>query len=192
MNNERRCFLNFYKSGVENLSAVEVEDFGCSVDYIQFERRFYAVDASGNTVCVEPFSKTSFMVAREMENEGISSCYRYLVESSGNLLLVEVKRSGYMYLMDALTTKFSSEVFLLDRERKRWNRLEGLGDGILFVGRYCKFFAPVIPGVEGNCIVFVDKIGEIEQAYVLHLGNGMTLPLDHRPDLLQLFSPPSF
>lgn len=180
--------LRLFKSGDEEATTpIEVETFNlkCFVDFIQFKRKFYAIDFSGKTVCIEPFVGASFLVSKVSRVIGE---FKYLVESRGNLLLVE--RTGIRN-----TLKF--EVFLLDGEGKKWDRLESLGNMILFLGKHCNFAAPAIPRVEGNCIVFTSPTDVIaatgenegEKTFFFHLRSRITLPWHHRrhQDLYSLF-----
>lgn len=184
--------LNYFKFRDQESITIEAAGFTHCLDCVEFERRFCVVDNSGKTFCVEPSSGTSFMVAKALEHNG---GFKILIQLCENLLLAE------MICVATPTPSFRFEVFQLDGERKRWDRLESLGDGILFFGEYCKFSVPAIPGVKGNCLVFTQVTGgavkdengrPVAEALVFDLSSRRTLPLDHRPDLLQLFRPPSF
>lgn len=179
--------LQLLKSGDEEATTIETTSFfGLDAprgDFIQFKRKFYVVDYTGTTICIEPNSGSISPVAPAVELLG-SPHSNYLIEWCGKLLLVEIVELEF-------PRPFECRVFWLDEGGKKWVPLGSLGDGILFLGGLRKFFAPAIHGVQGNCIVFVMDNGN-GIAYVFDLSKQETVPLVLRPDLHELFIPPSY
>lgn len=171
--------LRLFNSGDEEATTLEIEGWGPCYDIIQFKGKFYAIDDKGTTICIDPSSGASFPVANSSPHS------HHLVESCGNLWLVEM----IFHISPKYRPFVSCGVFQLDEGRKEWDLLDDLGDGILFLGGSCKYFASSIPGVEGNCIVFTMGTGSI---FVFDLVRWTAVPLSHRPDLHQLFIPPAF
>lgn len=137
-------------------------------DVIVYKGNFYAVDNTGRTVVVGLNSELSLIA-----NPVFGGDKKYLVESNGELLLVDMYLSidtgeeslsfGEEYLehlaqyMSERTVRF--KVYKLDEQAKSWIVLKSLGDRVLFLGDDSTFAATAsdLSGCEGNCIFFVDN-----------------------------------
>lgn len=184
---EEEEFYSLFNTGDEDEDEEEeyikigFEDFDSPENFIQFKRKFYAVDNFGTTICIEPGSGSKSLVSEAFTFRGGKN---WLVESScGNLLLVEWISEWKLDDAGFSLGEVVLRVYVLEEEKKKWIHLGSLGDRIMFLGNECRFCAGMIPGVEGNCIVYA--LGK--KGYVYHLGSGKTVPLVDRPDLLQLF-----
>ncbi|KAF2287950.1 hypothetical protein GH714_003427 [Hevea brasiliensis] len=137
-------------------------------DVIVYKGNFYAVDNTGRTVVVGLNTELSLTA-----NPVFGGDKKYLVESDGELLLVDMYLSidteeeslsfGEEYLehlaqyMSERTVRF--RVYKLDEEAKSWIEVKSLGDRVLFLGDDSTFSAPAsdLSGCKGNCIFFVDN-----------------------------------
>jgi hypothetical protein len=129
---------------------------------------------------------------------------KFLVESEGELLLVDVYKSYSVYFdLDgevACRDDLKIHVFRLDEKAKKWVKLPSLGDRILFLGNGCSFStsASDLSVAKGNCVIFMDddcslvnKIcNNASGMYVFDLDQGHVSPLSDYPDYLNLFWPP--
>lgn len=137
-------------------------------DVIVYKGKFYAVDNTGRTVVVGLSTELSLIA-----NPVFGGDKKYLVESSGELLLVDMYLSidtgegslsfGEEFLehlaqyMSERTVRF--KVFKLDEEVQSWIEVRSLGDRVLFLGDDSTFSASAsdLSGCKGNCIFFVDN-----------------------------------
>ncbi|GKV23947.1 hypothetical protein SLEP1_g33617 [Rubroshorea leprosula] len=187
--------LYLFKFGDEEATKIEEEGSWSPFydDFIQFKGKFYAVDNMGTTIAVEPCSRTATPVTGKLTFSGEK---KFLVQSFGKLLLVDIFRASKSIYGDPYGKTLWFQVFQLDEERKRWDLVKSLGDRILFLGKYCNFSASRIPGVQGNCIVFsneaVDEYGELkgDAVYVFQMRNQRVIPLQDFDGYLYLFRPP--
>ncbi|KAF5742105.1 F-box protein [Tripterygium wilfordii] len=90
-----------------------------------------------------------------------SRVFKYLVEHSGEILLVLRFFHDNMTGVDARTRTF--KVYRLDLDEMRWVRLFDLGDHILFLGKNSStLFRTRELGIEeGDCIYFIDDYKQI-------------------------------
>ncbi|CAK9153931.1 unnamed protein product [Ilex paraguariensis] len=183
-------------------------------DVIFYKSEFYAVDDTGQTVVVDVGLPPSVSVVAHSVFGGDK---KVLVESCGNLLLVDVYLSvgpeddlGYVeefefyeqfdcYISER-TVRF--RVFALDRSGEKWVEVESLGDRMLFLGDNCTFSASAsdFPGFRGNCIFFADQFfysGREEEGVlksrgigVFDLETGSIGPLADYSGYSELFWPP--
>ncbi|KDP27132.1 hypothetical protein JCGZ_20944 [Jatropha curcas] len=137
-------------------------------DVIVYKGNFYAVDNTGRTVVVGLNTELSLIA-----NPVFGGDKKYLVESNGELLLVDMYLSidtgeGSLsfdeeYLehlaqyMSERTVRF--KVFKLDEEVQSWIEVKSLGNRVLFLGDDSTFSATVsdLKECKGNCIFFVDN-----------------------------------
>ncbi|MCH90653.1 F-box protein [Trifolium medium] len=107
--------------------------------------------------------------------------FKSLVESDGELLLVDRYKSGGLRI----------DVFRLDEKEKKWVKLTNLGDKVLFLGHGCCFSASAsdLGVANGNCVIFNDDSTDCELG-VYHLDQGQVSPLSEYPDYFKLFWPP--
>jgi hypothetical protein len=161
------------------------------VDICVFKGRIYLVDPHSKTVTVGPEDFSVQLVAKDKDIHGRRSDLLFLVESEGELLLVDVYESTFRF---ELTTVY---VFRLDEKKKTWVRLKSLGDRVLFWGKECSFSASAsdLSVAKGNCVIFMDDVFNGNKICdsgmcVFHLDQGRCSPLSDYPDYLNLFWPP--
>ncbi|KAK2440334.1 hypothetical protein QL285_011757 [Trifolium repens] len=179
------------------LILVSCSDGHCSVfpevstfiaDICLFKQRIYAVDRIGRTVTVIPEEEDSsvHLVAEPLVDSGDM---KYLVESEGELLLVDIDHDNLRI-----------RVFILDDKGMKWVKLEDLGDRVLFLGDGCSFSASAseLCAPKGNCVIFMNNIfflSYMKMEYgmsIFHLDQGHRLlsPLYRYPEYFKLFWPP--
>jgi hypothetical protein len=90
-------------------------------DICLFKKRIYAVDRIGRTVTVIPEEEEDSSVQLVAEPLVDSGDMKYLVESEGELLLVDIDHDNLRI-----------HVFILDDKGMKWVNLKDLGDMILF------------------------------------------------------------
>jgi hypothetical protein len=168
--------------------------------YIQdiciFKGDIYAVEAlTSKTVTVGPEDLSVQLVAEDVhrglrELKGVQDI-QFLVESEGELLLVDVYES--LFCFEFITIY----VFRLDEQEKEWVELTSLGDRILFWGNGCSFSASAsdLSVAKGNCVIFIDDVFHYNKIRhrgmcVFDLDRGRLFPLSDYPDYLNLFWPP--
>ncbi|MCH82902.1 F-box protein [Trifolium medium] len=170
-------------------------------DICFFKGRIYAVEVSSKTVTIGPEDLSIRLVANHVLGGGGN--IKFLVESEGEMLLVDIKESFCFdsYLEGAFDDAFKDaltiDVFRLDEKEKEWVELTSLGDRILFLGDRCSFSvsASDLSAAKGNCVVFMDDVFEdymlCEKGMcVFHFDQGQLSPLSDYPDYLNLFRPP--
>lgn len=106
-------------------------------DVICHKGKFYAIDNREKLVSwdhCDVKASLRIIIPRQSE-EGMMSCWRFLVDSpSAGLLKVRMKMKWH----DSYHNAPQFSVFKLDKKRKRWIRLESLGDdNALFLGYNC-------------------------------------------------------
>ncbi|KAL3597535.1 hypothetical protein D5086_009172 [Populus alba] len=141
---------------------------------------------------------------------------KYLVESKGDLLLVDMYLSidsdeglsiGYDVVQDLVQCMSERtvwfKVFKLNEEGKCWTEVKDLEDRVLFLGDDLTFSASAseLSGCKGNCIFFNDDFfysrGEGDDGSlfgrdigVFELESGCIGPLRNFPDYSKMFWPP--
>lgn len=207
--------LVIYKSGDTKWTVIN--DLPSPYDDVIFHGgNFYAVDNTGRLVMVNmnPGLNPNVMVVAAPVFGGDK---KFLVESCGNLLLVDMYLSvgpeddlGYnealeFYeefdcFMSERTVKF--EVFKLDRCGERWVEVSNLGDTILFLGDNCTFSASASEfnfRGQGNCIFFTDQffhsreddgVWKSRGVGVFDLESGSIGPITSYQGYSELFWPP--
>jgi hypothetical protein len=113
---------------------------------------------------------------------------KFLVESEGELLLVDVYKSYSVYFdLDgevACRDDLKIHVFRLDEKAKKWVKLPSLGDRILFLGNGCSFStsASDLYVANGNCVILLDDVFDNNMC-VFQLDEGRLSPLCDYPIL---------
>ncbi|CAJ2639155.1 unnamed protein product [Trifolium pratense] len=158
-------------------------------DICFFKQRIYAVDRIGRTVIVgleEEEDSSVQLVAEPLVDSGDM---KYLVESEGKLLLVDIDHDNLRI-----------DVFMLDDKGRKWVKLKNLRDRVLFLGDGCSFSASAsdlcVP--KGNCVIFMNNIfffSYMKMEYgmsIFHLDQGhrQLSPLYRHPEYFKLFWPP--
>jgi len=125
-------------------------------DICLFKRRPYVVDKTGKTIMVG-LDSSVHLVAEPLVGGGNM---KFLVESEGDLLLVDV----YDCLCINLNDPVRIDLFKLNKKEKKWVKLTSLWDMVLFLGLglVCSFSvsASDLCVSKGNCVIFVDDIFE--------------------------------
>lgn len=166
--------LVMYKSGDKKWTVID--DFPSPYDDVVCKDGiFYAVDSTGRAVMVDlnPGSAPFVTPVAESVHGGDK---KYLVQSAGDLLLVDMYLSGgapdddfgynegfqfyedFDCYMSERTVKF--KVFKLDKETHRWEEMSSLGDRIVFLGdntAFSAFASQINSTCKGNCIFFTDQ-----------------------------------
>ncbi|XP_043708185.1 F-box protein At2g26160-like [Telopea speciosissima] len=191
-----------------------------SHDVIFYKEQFYTVKGSGRVFMVsglEDASPQLTLVGHRPTKPSYPSRL-YLVESSGDLLMVYRFLDLYLYVDDDddedvvvdsdddgtepvrlphRTVNF--EVYKLDLGEGNWVEVDNLGDRAVFVGYNDSFSvsASEFPGCRGNCIYFTDdyfegynrqKHGALDMG-IFDLGDGTVEPLVGR-NQIHYFMPP--
>jgi len=172
-------------------------------DVCRFKSRLYAVDKTGRTVAVGPDDSTVQLVAESLVGGGQ---VKFLVESKGDLLLVDVygcARIGFPGHNPART-----HLFKLNEKETEWVKLNRLGDIILFLGADCSFSASAsdLSVAKGNCVIFLENVFPSFQHFgfdhfprglnrtttgcVLDLDKHQLSPLSDYPEYFNLFPQP--
>ncbi|XP_057458213.1 F-box protein SKIP23-like [Lotus japonicus] len=181
-------------------------------DVSAFNGRLYAVESGGRTVVVGPDSVLEEEPFAEHYGPNTGCCYneKFLVESEGELLLVE-KHGGfcedikYKYEGDNDIDEYKEGMFRVFRfgeneedeeENESWVHVRNVRDRVLFIGDDCAFSVSASDlGVdEGNYVVFRDDdlksgIGVFPLDDVGWYGDGILHLLDY-PGFSSLFRPP--
>jgi hypothetical protein len=196
--------LVLFRCGDE--SWTDIPDMSSSIgDICVFKGQIYAVEEnSGKTVTIGPEDLSVQLVASYKQGSPLL----FLVESEGELLLVDVDES-LLFESDDIEDVFWSystiledgltiNVFRLDEKERKWAKLTSLGDRILFLGNGCSFSASDLSVAKGNCVIFMDnvfkKFKNIVDSYngmcVFDLEQGQCLPLCHHRDYSLLLRSP--
>ncbi|KAJ4965633.1 hypothetical protein NE237_017482 [Protea cynaroides] len=204
--------LAMFKSGDEKWTIIE--DLRSPYDdVICFKGKFYAVDNTGRTVIVEPSASVTLTAFPVFGGDK-----KYLVESEGDLLLVDLYLSmgpgddpcfdniniddEFYHRIDTFIVEKTVhfKVFKLYEVRQKWVELQSLGDRLLFLGDNCSFSTSAceFPGCKGNRIYFTDAFncsnGEDDYGFkeigVFNLEDGCIGPLASYPGYSKLFWPP--
>lgn len=160
-------------------------------DICIFKERPYMVHKTGRTATLGPDDLTVQLVAGSLVSGG--GDIKFLVESEGDLLLVDI------YESIGFDLNLMVNVFRLDEKEMRWVNLMSLGDRVLFVGNGCSFSASAsdlcVP--KGNCVIFIDDAFLNFNFKIIQYGNcifdldeGRVSPLSDCPEYFNLFWPP--
>ncbi|MCI04976.1 F-box protein, partial [Trifolium medium] len=129
-------------------------------DICVFKGRIYAVEAGGKTrtVTIGLEDLSVRLVANRVL--GRPGDIKFLVESEGELLLVDIEET--FYFDSSLENALTIHVFRLDEKEKEWVELSSLRDRILFLGYGCSFSvsASDFSAAKGNCVIFMDDVFE--------------------------------
>ncbi|KAF9676203.1 hypothetical protein SADUNF_Sadunf09G0114100 [Salix dunnii] len=172
-------------------------------DVFVYKGRFYAVDDTGRTVVVALDTDLGLV-----GNPIFGGDKKYLVESKGDLLLVDMyltmdSDEGLSIGDDVVEHLVQIKVFKLNEEGKSWIEVKNLEDQVLFIGDDSTFSASAsdLSGCKGNCLFFEDNFfysreegddGSLigRDTGVFELENGCIGPLRSFPHYSKLFWPP--
>ncbi|KAJ4962153.1 hypothetical protein NE237_022092 [Protea cynaroides] len=183
--------LAMFKSGDKKWTILEKLGPDYS-DVICFKGKFYAVNATGRTAIFDrsaTLSSTVFIKPFAIFPV-ISGSKMYLVESEGDLILVD---------RYDLNGKHCFKVFKFYEGRQEWDELQSLDGRLLFLGDGCSFSASAsdFPGCKGkNLCFFTEEFPFGEGGYrfkgmqVFNLDDGCTGPLASYPGYSKVFWPP--
>ncbi|KAF5184680.1 F-box protein skip23 [Thalictrum thalictroides] len=186
--------LAYCKIGDKEWKLIEGEN-SLVRDIIHYEGRFFAVDNNGRVLVVydnqfDVVNSSPKAKVFAAAPEGFDWGKPYLVESSGELLLVErflkVNRRSYeteKFRIWKLNLKLNSKSY----SKSKWVKVKNLGHRMLFLGYNESFsFLPpnVTPPHTGNRIYFTDDYFEGQSYYktagsdigVYNIGDGSFLP----------------
>ncbi|MBA0649520.1 hypothetical protein Goklo_017076, partial [Gossypium klotzschianum] len=174
-------YLALLKSG-ENEWTV-LENMHGIQDIITSNNKFYAIEQSGGTIIVDQFFSVGFI----QHAVGSPTDRKFLVESSGNLLIVE------MIFLENSESNAGFRIFKLDEENQKWDEIKSLGDQILILGLHQVVSASAYEfhwGDQGNLIFYsIDGNVEDRVMYVFDLEKGISIPLENCPVYCNLFWP---
>lgn len=113
-------------------------------DIICHKGRFYAVDCTGFTVVVDPFTLTMVEITPQMYPWGSRICgrFKHLVQASGNLFLVEKILDldhddlGDSDDDDEIQYPVSVAVYKLNEDKHIWISVDKIGDFSFFIGEF--------------------------------------------------------
>jgi hypothetical protein len=198
--------LAFCKNGDQAWTFIHEARF-FSEDVIYYKNQFYAVDKHGKIAVCEVRGEDSPRVSIIEMPPLIGGDIYYLVNSEDELLLV----TRYLdlqfddadpYILNGFYKTVRFEVFRMNWSGLRWERVENLGDRILFVGDNSSFSlsASDFRGCSGNCIYYTDDYCEFNYdcgfrdydlgIFKLWDGSIEPLPCYHPNSLSQLRWPP--
>ncbi|KAF5175106.1 F-box protein [Thalictrum thalictroides] len=152
--------LAYAKLGDEAWTFIEGPQEGGFEDAIFFNGQIYAIDWEGILcICeIDKGSPNAIEFASPPEHEAGDSNKFYLVEMSGDLLLVErivleIDRESMSHIHYCTV---SLQVFKFNFEKKCWNVLLDIGDHALFIGNNTSFALSTseFPRFRRNCIYY--------------------------------------
>ncbi|PIA42837.1 hypothetical protein AQUCO_02000350v1 [Aquilegia coerulea] len=160
----RFCKLAFAKPGDETWTSIESsrQDY---TDAIFFQGQFYAVNSEAVLEICDINTPSPKAIKFASPPDGVSvDCGNryYLVEMSGDLLLVErhIVGNGNDSAHEFHYYTFASQVYKLNFEKKSWTELSDLGDNALFIGTNTSYAIAIstsnYPEFRCNCIYFTD------------------------------------
>lgn len=167
--------LAFCRSGDQSWNFIDVVR-SFSEDAVYFNGVFYAVNKFGAVaVCDVRGSVSSVSIVetgRDVDAGGADM--QYLVQSGDDLLLV----SRYLDIdhdygedsSNAIYKTVAFDVFRMNWDEPRWERVSNLGDRALFIGKSSSLSiaASDFPGCEGNAIYFTDDYSEFDNMFGEH------------------------
>jgi len=133
-------------------------------DICLFKGQPYATNKFGKTIMVGLDDDSSVQLVAEPLVDG--GDMKFLVESEGDLLLVDV--------YDCIRTGFPDhgpvriDVFKLNEKEKKWVKLTSLGDRVMFLNFICSFSASAsdLFVSKGNCIISSNQIYTMDKIHV--------------------------
>ncbi|CAH8361917.1 unnamed protein product [Eruca vesicaria subsp. sativa] len=147
--------LMMYRSSEERWIKIEGQ-FRSYQDMVSFKGRFYVVDKSGRgrVFVIEPSLEVSEIRSVTQAHE----CYWEALVVSGDAELLLVQRfTPRGYHDENMHTWF--RLFKLEEgDQRRWVRVSDLEERVVFLGinrNFC-YSAKEIPGVKGNCVMFIE------------------------------------
>ncbi|XVF45602.1 hypothetical protein PTKIN_Ptkin02bG0219500 [Pterospermum kingtungense] len=190
--------LVYFRSGEKEWTPLE--NLGYKVDdFISFNGKFYVIERNGRTVVVDQSLNVSFL-----EQFGSPTTKKLLVQSGDNLLVVEMPflvccgPDAQFPPNSSISVEF--RIFRLDEEERKWNKMESLGDQILFLGLNDAISASASEFYwgKGN-LIFYSRYLSFRPCYayykyrcifVLDLETGTSTSLENCPAYCNLFRPP--
>ncbi|KAL6224382.1 hypothetical protein ACLB2K_003237 [Fragaria x ananassa] len=158
-------------------------------DVIFYRGKFCVVSKSGKAAAMDSSFKWE-VIASPVSTSMLWKKKKFLVESLGELLLVERHGSTYVASCcseeDMLRKEIKFKVYKLDAYRKQWVEMEGsdLDGRILCVGEDCCFSVSSrdFPGCQGNFVYFSYEVWRAKTIFskigVFHLDDGSASPLE--------------
>ncbi|CAK7346085.1 unnamed protein product [Dovyalis caffra] len=160
--------LAYCRNGDERWNIIEnVHSF--SEDVIYFNGLFYAVNKAGQiAVCDVSGDSPKVSIIETPQQSG--GDMQYLVSSGDELLLVTRYLDLDVEFDDFIYTTMRFEVFKLDLNGPRWERVRSLGDLMLFIGENSSLALPAsgFSGCMGDCIYYTDDYSATN--YDFHVG----------------------
>ncbi|KAM7524118.1 hypothetical protein LguiA_014020 [Lonicera macranthoides] len=134
-------------------------------DVIFYNDRLHAVKTNGQLVVFENIGSGQKVTETVVANALHHPRRPYLVEcSNGVLLMVEAQGVeeglvGFDVQERVVKGLLGFEVYKLDSNTSSWNKVNNIGDDMLFLGINYSMSIPAhkIPGYKGNCIYFADE-----------------------------------
>ncbi|XP_010266939.1 PREDICTED: F-box protein SKIP23-like [Nelumbo nucifera] len=153
--------LAFCRHGDEGWTFIE-DAQPCYEDVICYKGLFYAVDRRGKVVICD-VSGVSPVVTVINTLWLFGGDILYLVEQSGELLLVTRHLELGLVEPDMAYKTIRFEVAKLDSSSQNWVKLKGIGDHVLFLGKNSSLSlsASDYPECRRNCIYFTDDYSEV-------------------------------
>ncbi|KAK9284970.1 hypothetical protein L1049_024152 [Liquidambar formosana] len=147
--------LYFLKSGDKEWTAIheQAEQQSDYTDVINHKGKFYAVTDTGGAIVIDSFRQVSeiahpirdggVIASFQIANPLLGGCQMHLVESLGDLLLV-----------DRHILRDKCKVYKLDEEEREWVEMRSLGDRVVFMDRHSSFSVSArdLSGCKANSI----------------------------------------
>ena len=171
--------LAFTRPGYKAWIDIESSWCRCFVDIAFYKGKFYVVEHRGevSVCCIDNNEKARIETIAAAPKEIINLAQLYLVESSGDLLLVQRIRGGFLY--SCFEDEFEKQDMINDNQyvtigftvlklkrcteagskyKYNWVKADNLGDQALFVGdnKSVSLSASSFNGCKANCIYFTD------------------------------------
>lgn len=182
--------LAFCRKGDQSWSIIDDTRSYCE-DVVYHEGLIYAVNSNGMVAVTDVNGPSPPTVSTIQTPRHVSGDLQYLVNSGKELLLItrylDVESDAEPDVPDIIYRTTGFQVFRLDSDGPRWEKMADLGDRALFLGQNSSLCLPAseFPGCKGNCIYFTDDYSESNYDVVLgdhdlgifNLGNGRIEPL---------------
>ncbi|KAH7519863.1 hypothetical protein FEM48_Zijuj08G0082300 [Ziziphus jujuba var. spinosa] len=169
----------FYLKIVDGSDWTLIDDTVSQLDYEDvtlYKNRFCAVDKYGRVVVIDSSSLKVTEIASPFKGENDGNSKILLVESSGELLLVE-----------RLREKPHFKVFKLNAKEREWVEVKSLDDKVMFLGGDCSFCVAAKDfgnGCKGDCILFTDYCSTFS---VFNLEDSSLKPVQKHPGYNKIF-----
>lgn len=141
------------------------------------------IDKTGLTVIIKPDLSVHLLAEPLLDGGDV----KVFVENECELLMVD------RYVRNGDDGDVRIDVFRLDEKRRKWVKVENLGDRVLILGEGCSFSASAsdLGFANGNFVIYSNgaKVWGHEMS-VFHLDQSQVSPLSDYPDYAKLFWPP--